>query len=72
MLGHGQRLDTRMLPIAAEAKAQADAKNDPADAERRWLTLVCSDGFTEKIPRRQILTNRDASLADAGRASHCA
>jgi PAS domain S-box-containing protein len=40
---------------AAEAKAKAEATNDPAlkveflDAERRWLTLARSYGFTESL-----------------------
>src|SRR5215469_15106592 len=40
---------------AAEAKAKADAANDPAlrmeylNAERRWLSLAASFGFTERL-----------------------
>jgi hypothetical protein len=40
---------------AAEAKANADATNDPAvkaeflDMESRWLTLTRSHGFTESL-----------------------
>lgn len=41
--------------LAAEARAKADATDDPAakaefhDAERRWLTLARSYGFSERL-----------------------
>src|SRR5215472_4753367 len=45
----------RCLEHAAEAKAKADATDDPAskagflDMETRWLTLARSYGFTESL-----------------------